>query len=94
MSDNITIQSILSVLGPPAALEQDPRAGISAVWGTRKTGCFTVSRGPIDEAYEVALIPATGSSPVGFFKGSLTANELNDYVSHNLEAIKSILEGR
>lgn len=92
MSDSIQLQSIMGALGQPTSLDQDPRKGVTAIWGSRKTGAFTVFRGPVDTTYEVVLLPADGSS-FAFASTTLTASELNDYVQQSIFTIKSVLAG-
>ena len=86
------IQLFQQNLGMPDELEQDPRAGNAAIWGSRANGCFCVSRGPIDTRYEVALLPAPKSS-LKFQKLELTEAELNQWFEENVGIIRQVLQG-
>lgn len=55
------IQTLQQTIGAPTKTEQDPRKGITAIWGSREQGAFAVFRGPIDSKYEVSLIAAPDS---------------------------------
>lgn|GEM_PF-3898164 len=105
MPSNI-VEQLQEQLGSPTELQADPRAGIGAVWGSRKTGAFAVSRTPDSEWYEVSLIPQPRSdvdlrqdlSPpttesLNFFKARLTAGQLNEWVENNIAVIDRVVKG-
>jgi len=91
MTDAIQFQPVIEALGQPAKLDQDPRKGLTAIWGTRETGCFTVFRGPIDETYEISLIPVFDSAWPGYIGGTMSGADLSDFVARNLAMIQAIL---
>lgn len=92
MSEISPMPPLVTLLGQPTSLEQDPRKGIQAIWGSCETGAFAVARGPTDTIYEVNLIPAPDSD-IPFQSAQLCAVELNRWVEQNLQAILGVLQG-
>lgn len=87
------LRQMTNEIGQPTSLESDPRSGIAAVWGSRDRGAFSISRGPIDTDYEVVLKPSKASGRQAE-KHTLTAAQLNEFFTQNLQQIKNTLAGQ
>lgn len=91
MSELFPMSPFVTLFGQPTSLEQDPRKGIQAIWGSRETGAFAIARGPTDTTYEVNLIPAPDSD-ISFQSARMNAVGLNRWVEQYRSTILAVLQ--